>query len=52
MYDFRLQDKIKAIECYRSVIQHEQFNPGNVRYANQRIGELTGRRPDEQNKSD
>jgi hypothetical protein len=52
VYDFRLQDKITAIECYRLVIQHEQFNPGNVRYAHQRIGELTGSTPEAQEKKD
>ena len=42
VYDLRLQDKAKAVECYRMCIQHEPFNPSNVRYANQRIAELTG----------
>ena len=42
VYDLRLQDKEKAIECYRLAIKHEQFNSSNVRYSHQRIAELSG----------
>ena len=42
VYDFRLQDKDKAVELYRLAIKYEQFNSSNVRYSHQRIGELTG----------
>lgn len=41
VYDLRLQDKQKAVECYRMAIEHEQFNASNVRYSHQRIEELT-----------
>ena len=41
VYDFRLHHYAKAIECYKLAIQHEQFNASNVRYAHQRIRELT-----------
>jgi len=41
VHDFRLQNKAKAVECYRAAIQHEQFNSSNVRYAHQRVRELT-----------
>lgn len=43
VYDIRLREHAKAVECYRLVIKHEQFNTGNVRYAHQRIRELTGK---------
>jgi hypothetical protein len=42
VHDLRLFNKAKAVELYRQVIQHEQFKPDNVRYAHQRIRELTG----------
>ena len=41
-YDFFLHNKTKAVELYRAAIDHEQFNQNNVRYARQRIAELTG----------
>jgi len=41
VYDFRLQDKERALECYRLAIKYEQFNSSNIRYSQQRIGELT-----------
>jgi len=40
--DYRLYNKAKAIELYRQVIQHEQFNAGNVQWAHNRIRKLTG----------
>ena len=43
IYDFHLQNKAMAVECYRGVIEHEQFNWNNVRYSHQRIEELTGK---------
>ena len=42
VYDFRLRNYAQALECYRAAIQYEQFNASNVRYAHQRIRELTG----------
>lgn len=45
VYDFHLQMKSKAVACYRAAIAHEQFRRNNVRYANQRIEELTGKPP-------
>ena len=42
VHDFRLLNRAKAVELYRQVILHEQFNASNVRYSHQRIGELTG----------
>ncbi len=41
VYDYRLQDKAKAVELYRAAIQHEQFNQSNVGFAHQRIRALT-----------
>lgn len=40
--DYRLYNKARAIELYRQVIQHEQFNASNVQWAHNRIRELTG----------
>ncbi len=40
--DYRLYNKAKAIELYRQVIKHEQFNASNVQWAHNRIRELTG----------
>lgn len=42
VHDFRLYNRAEAVELYRQVIIKEQFNASNVRYAHQRIGELTG----------
>ena len=39
--DYRLYNKAQAVELYRQVIQHEQFNSSNVRFAHDRIRELT-----------
>ena len=41
VYDYRLQDKAKAVEMYRAAIQHEQFNQSNVGFAHGRIRDLT-----------
>ncbi len=40
--DYRLYNKAEAIELYRQVIQHEQFNASNVQWAHNRIRDLTG----------
>jgi len=40
VYDYRLQDKDKAVELYRQVIQHEQFNQSNVAFSHRRLKEL------------
>ncbi len=40
--DLRLYNKANAIELYRQVIKHEQFNATNVQWAHNRIRELTG----------
>ncbi len=42
VYDLRLHNPEKAVECYAGAIEHEQFNQSNVRYATRRIIELTG----------
>ncbi len=39
-WDLRLQQKDKAIECYRLVLEHERFNKSNIRFARQRIRRL------------
>jgi len=39
--DLRLYNKTEAIELYRQVIQHEQFNASNVQFAHNRIRDLT-----------
>lgn len=40
--DYRLYNRAKAIELYRQVIQHEQFDSSNVSFSHRRIRELTG----------
>jgi TolA-binding protein len=40
--DYRLYNKAEAIELYRQVIQHEQYNSSNVQWAHNRIRDLTG----------
>ena len=40
VYDLRLHNPRKAIELYRTVIEFEQFNQFNARFAEQRICEL------------
>ena len=39
--DYRLYNRTQAIELYRQVIQHEQFNASNVQFSHDRIRELT-----------
>jgi len=39
--DLRLNEKAKAVELYRQVIEKEQFNQSNVRFARERIQLLT-----------
>ena len=41
IYDFRLGQREKAIALYQEVIKYEQFDWNRVRYARQRIKELT-----------
>jgi len=43
-WDMRLKNRAKAVELYRQVIQHEQFNRSNVGFAERRIAELTGQK--------
>jgi len=40
VWDLRLHQKEKAIECYKAVIEHEQFNKSNVAFARRRLKEL------------
>jgi len=42
VYDARLQDKQKAVECYRLAIKYDPWRLGNWEYATSRIAELTG----------
>ena len=42
VHDIRLLNRAKAIELYRQVILHEQFNSTNVRWSHNRIRDLTG----------
>jgi hypothetical protein len=42
VYDLRLHNPEKAVECYSATIRYEQFNQSNVRFAEKRIRELTG----------
>jgi len=42
VHDYRLYNRAKAVELYRQTIMHEQFNASNVRFAHNRIRELTG----------
>jgi hypothetical protein len=41
VYDFRLHDRDKALELYKSVLQVETSIASNVRFAQRRIGQLT-----------
>lgn len=41
VYDFRLGQHGKALALYKEVIKHEQYHWNRVRYARQRIRELT-----------
>ncbi len=42
VHDLRLYNRAQAVELYRQVILHEQFNSSNVSFAHNRIRELTG----------
>jgi tetratricopeptide (TPR) repeat protein len=42
VYDLRLRNPEKAVECYNGAIKYEQFNSSNVRFARKRVQELTG----------
>ena len=41
LYDFRLGQPGKALPLYHESIKHEQYDQGRIRYAYQRIDELT-----------
>jgi tetratricopeptide (TPR) repeat protein len=43
VYDLRLMNRAKALECYRAAIQHEQFNRSNMDWAHERIKQLTSK---------
>ncbi|MHC4984563.1 MAG: hypothetical protein ACYTFO_00245, partial [Planctomycetota bacterium] len=40
VYDHRLKNPLKALRTYQLVVQHEQFDPSNVLYAQGRIEKL------------
>ena len=41
VYDYRLHDRDRALELYQQVVKDETSNQNNVRFATQRIHELT-----------
>ncbi len=41
VYDYRLHDRDRALELYRSVLEHETDNKSGVRFAARRITQLT-----------
>jgi tetratricopeptide (TPR) repeat protein len=43
VYDYRLMNREKALECYRAAIQHEQFNRSNMDWAHERIKQLAAK---------
>lgn len=43
VYDIRMGHKAKALELYKEVLKHEQFNRSNVDFATQRIKSLEGK---------
>lgn len=43
VYDIRLKDKPKAVECYRASLKYDPSRPGNATWARQRIKALTGK---------
>ena len=43
LYDRQLNERTKAIELYRAVVDHDT-NPEHIKQAEKRIGELTGRK--------
>ena len=42
LYDKQLNERTKAIELYRAVVEHDT-NPDHIKQAEKRVGELTGR---------
>lgn len=42
VHDIRLQEYSRAVDLYRQVIKHEQFNASNVNFSIRRIRQLTG----------
>ena len=42
LYDRQLNERTKAVELYRAVVDHDT-NPDHIKQAEKRIGELTGR---------
>lgn len=42
VYDYRLHNRDRALELYRSVLEHETHNKRSIRFAARRISELTG----------
>ncbi|HEY1191956.1 MAG TPA: tetratricopeptide repeat protein [Gemmata sp.] len=42
LYDRQLNERTKAIELYRAVVEHDT-NPDHIKQAEKRVGELTGR---------
>lgn len=42
LYDRQLNERTKAVELYRAVVEHDT-NPDHIKQAEKRIGELTGR---------
>ena len=40
MYDFRLHDRDRALELYRSVMKDETANGSNLRFASRRVRQL------------
>jgi TolA-binding protein len=43
LYDKQLNERSKAVELYRSVVEHDT-NPEHIKQAEKRVGELTGRK--------
>jgi uncharacterized caspase-like protein len=43
VYDYRLRNYDRAVECYRLSVQHESFSGATTQFAFRRIGELSGR---------
>lgn len=45
VYQYRLQDRDRALELYRQVVEQENGDAGNVRFATRQIEELTSATP-------
>ncbi|MBY0459627.1 MAG: hypothetical protein K2V38_20095 [Gemmataceae bacterium] len=43
LYDRQLNERTKAVDLYRAVVEHDT-NPDHIKQAEKRIGELTGRK--------